>query len=176
VRIALFGGSFDPPHWGHVLAACWAQVAGQCDQVWILPVARHPYGKPISPWAQRWALCQEAFTPLGFARLRDDELANPAGYTFDLVERLEAAHPGTQWLLVGGTDTATDLPRWHRGPELAARVRVLAVPRGGAGAALPDIASSAIRAQLARGEPIDGLVPPQVASRIARELCYRPPG
>jgi nicotinate-nucleotide adenylyltransferase len=144
--------------------------------VWILPVARHPYGKPIAPWAQRWTLCEAAFAPLGFAKLRDDELGNPSGYTFDLVERLSAAHPCTEWLLVGGSDTATDLPRWHRGAELAARVRLLVVPRGGPGAALPDIASSAIRAQLARGGGADGLVPPQVASAIAREGWYRATG
>ena len=52
-RIALFGGSFDPPHLGHVFAAIHARVVGLVDEVWILPVANHPYGKQLSPWQQR---------------------------------------------------------------------------------------------------------------------------
>lgn len=176
MRIALFGGSFDPPHLGHVLAACYAHVVGEVDEVWVLPVARHAYAKPISPWEQRWALCQAAFARLGFARLRDEELRNPGGYTFDLVTMLRAEHPGHRWFLVGGTDTAADLPRWHRGAELAGLVEVIAVPRSGyddQGVALPAISSSLVRERLARGEAVTGLVPPAVARLVAEQGWYR---
>ncbi len=118
MRIALFGGSFDPPHLGHVLAATYARVMGGVDEVWVVPVARHAYAKPIAPWEQRWALCQAAFAGLGFVRLRDDELRNPHGYTFGLLAALRSGHPGHTWFLVGGTDTAADLGNWHRGAEL----------------------------------------------------------
>jgi nicotinate-nucleotide adenylyltransferase len=176
VRIALFGGSFDPPHWGHVLAACWAQVAGRLDRVWVLPVHRHPYQKPLSPWEQRWALCQAAFGPLPFVELRDDERRNPSGYTFDLVEHLRAEHPANEWLLVGGTDTARDLRQWHRGEELARLIEVIAVPRRGFDehpAALPQISSTEVRARLARGEGVDQLLPSPVAAMIAAKRWYR---
>jgi nicotinate-nucleotide adenylyltransferase len=175
MRIALFGGSFDPPHLGHVLAACYARVAGRADEVWVLPVAKHAYGKPIAPWEQRWRLCQAAFAGLPFVRLCDDELRNPAGFTIDLLTALKARHPADHWLLVGGTDTARDLPNWHRGAELARMIEVIPVPRRGFDehpAALPAISSSLVRELLARGEAVTDLVPPAVAELIRDEGWY----
>ena len=176
MRIALFGGSFDPPHLGHVLAACYARVVGQADEVWVLPVATHAYAKPLSPWEQRWRLCQAAFGGLPFVRLCDDELRNPDGYTFDLLTLLMATHPSHCWLLIGGTDTARDLPNWHRGAELATMIDVIPVPRRGYDehpAALPAISSSLVREQLARGADISALVPPAVTELINSAGWYR---
>ncbi|MBA3936200.1 MAG: nicotinate-nicotinamide nucleotide adenylyltransferase [Planctomycetes bacterium] len=175
MRIALFGGSFDPPHLGHVLAATYARVMGAVDEVWVMPVARHAYAKPISPWAQRWALCQAAFAGLGFVRLCDDELRNPHGYTFDLLAALRAGHPGHVWFLVGGTDTATDLANWHRGAELRRLIQVIAVPRRGYDedpAALPALSSSLVKGRIAAGGPLAGLLPPAVAGLIAAHGWY----
>jgi nicotinate-nucleotide adenylyltransferase len=176
MRIALFGGSFDPPHLGHVLAATYAASVGGADEVWVLPVAEHAYGKALSPWDRRWAMCQAAFAGLAFVRLRDDEQRNVGGYTFRLLESLRRQHPGHTWALVGGTDTAADLHNWFRGDELAAMVEVIAVPRRGYDehlAALPAISSSDLRARLAQGTSIDGLVPAAVARLIAANGWYR---
>jgi nicotinate-nucleotide adenylyltransferase len=177
MRVALFGGSFDPPHLGHVLAATWARLVGGVDEVWILPVARHAYGKPVSPWDRRWALCSAAFGPLGFARLRDDELRNPDGYTITLLERLRVDHPDTAFSLVGGTDTSRDMVNWHRGAELARLVDVIAVPRRGFDeshpAALPAISSTLVRERLARGDEARDLLPAAVADLISRGGWYR---
>ncbi len=178
-RIALFGGAFDPPHLGHVLCATWAYAISGVDAVWILPVAQHPYDtkRDLRPWATRWALCQAAFAPLGFAELCDDERRNPAGKTYDLVRALDAAHPNTHWHLVGGSDTRDDLPNWHRGDELTQMIDIIPVPRAGFDAeperSLPAISSTEIRDRLARGEPVDGLVPAAVAALIARNNWYR---
>lgn len=176
-RIALFGGSFDPPHLGHVLCATWAYAASGVDRVWVLPAARHPYAKVLSPWDQRWSMCQAAFKGLGFVDLRDDELRNVSGYTIDLVEALTIRHPSTRWSLIGGTDTARDLSNWHRGAELAKLVEVIAVPRRGfdqATAALPDISSREIRRRSQAGEPIDDLVPALVNDVIRSQRLYLP--
>lgn len=172
--IALFGGSFDPPHLGHVYAALHARLVGGADQVWVLPAARHPYAKALRPWEQRWALCRLAFADLACVRLRDDELRG-SGFTIDLVERLALENPGTDWLLVGGTDTARDLPNWKRGNELARLVRVHAVPRGGLDAhpgALPAISSSLVRERLAGGGSTDGLLPQAVVAMISAHGWY----
>lgn len=175
LRIALFGGSFDPPHLGHVLAACFARVVAQVDEVWVLPVAKHAYGKAISPWEQRWRLCEAAFAQLPFVRLCADERDNASGYTLDLIEQLRTKHPLNRWLLVGGTDTARDLLNWHRGPELITMIEVIPVPRRGYDdhpAALPQISSSLIRERLARKDDIRPLVPPRVAELIAEKKWY----
>ncbi len=176
MRIALFGGSFDPPHLGHILAATYAWSVAGVDEVWVLPVAQHAYGKALSPWERRWAMCEAAFAGLGFVRLREDERRNPGGYFFNLVTALMRDHPGHRWSLVGGTDTARDLPHWHRGGELAGLVEIIAVPRRGFDAderALPAISSSQVRERMARGQPIDGWVPDAVARLIAGNGWYR---
>jgi nicotinate-nucleotide adenylyltransferase len=184
MRIALFGGSFDPPHLGHVLAACYAKLMTQVDAVWVLPVAKHAYQKDLSPWDVRWQLCQAAFADLPFVTVRDDELRNPSGFTFDLLTLLTQAHPEHTWFLVGGSDTAMDLPNWHRGNELATRIQIIPVPRRGFKhainepgehiGALPAISSSLIRERLANGQPIDDVVPTTVANLIKRGGWYPP--
>ncbi len=177
MRIALFGGSFDPPHLGHVFCATFAWAVGGVDEVWVLPVAEHPYGKRLLAWEDRWQLCRDAFDGLGFVRLRDDERDNPGGKTFNLVRKLRAAHPDHRWYLLSGTDALEDLPNWYCGEELARMVEVIAVPRRGYDdahpAALPAISSTLLRRRLAAGEPIDELVPKAVAARIAAEGWYR---
>ncbi|MCK6489085.1 MAG: nicotinate-nicotinamide nucleotide adenylyltransferase [Planctomycetes bacterium] len=173
---AIFGGAFDPPHLGHVMCAMHARLVGGADEVWVLPSARHPYHKPLTPFVHRLELCRLAFADLPFVQVREDELANPDGYTIGLVELLRAAHPGRRWLLVGGSDTARDLPNWQRGAELAALVRVHAVPRGGFDdqpGALPAISSSQVRSRLAAGQDCRGLVPAAVLARIAAAGWYR---
>ncbi len=177
MRIALFGGAFDPPHLGHVLAATYAYVVSRVDEVWVLPVAKHAYGKPLSPWAQRWSLCEAAFARLDFVRLRDDEQRNPSGYSFDLIRRLGDLHPDHRWCVVGGSDTSADIANWYRGPELLRLVEIIPVPRRGFDdqhpAALPAISSSAIRASLTRGDSVAELVPPAVELLIRREGWYK---
>jgi nicotinate-nucleotide adenylyltransferase len=173
--IALFGGSFDPPHLSHVLAAVWARSCGGADRVWVLPAANHPYAKALAPWAQRWRLCQLAFADLPFVDLRDDELRS-SGYTVDLVEKLQSENPGQRWLLVGGTDTTLDIGNWRCGAELLQRVEILCVPRGGHDphpGALPAISSTLVRQRLAHGGDVGGLVPLNVASEIAHQGWYR---
>ncbi len=175
MHIALFGGSFDPPHLGHVWCATWARLVGRVDEVWILPVAKHPYAKPLQAWDRRWRLVQAAFADLPFIRLRDDEQRNSQGYTFDLIEALGRAHPGHRWSLVGGTDTARDLPNWHRGGELVHLVGIIPVPRRGFDdhpAALPAISSSSIRSLLATGASVTGLVPAAVEDLLRAEGWY----
>ncbi|TVR45122.1 MAG: nicotinate-nicotinamide nucleotide adenylyltransferase [Planctomycetota bacterium] len=176
MRIALFGGSFDPPHLGHVYAALHAYVVGDVDEVWVLPVAHHPYGKALSPFQQRWELARAAFGELPGVRLSDAEQDNLQGHTITLIESLMDRHPGTTWVLVGGSDTEADLINWHRGPELTKLVEVHAVPRRGYDdhpAALPELSSTLIRQYIAAGNSIHGLVPREVERLIANHRWYQ---
>ncbi len=177
-RIALFGGSFDPPHMGHVMAALWAFCQVPLDAVWVLPVDRHPYADKsmTASWQQRWRLVEAAFAPLPFVELRDDERRNPTGTTFDLVSSLRAAHPHHHWFLITGSDTHADLENWYRGSELRQMVTPIAVPRGGChgdGPALPAISSSHVRSRLAAGHDCADLLPYPVGDMIASEGWYR---
>jgi nicotinate-nucleotide adenylyltransferase len=177
-RIALFGGSFDPPHLGHVLCATYAYLVGGVDAVWVLPVHHHPYGKDLASWEHRWAMCQATFGGLGFIELRDDEQRNSDGRTYDLIARLQREHPGLRFCLIGGTDTRADLGNWYRGSELLAQVDIIAVPRRGFDdqhpAALPAISSTAIRRRLEHSASLDGLLAPDVLAYIQQHGLYRP--
>ena len=176
MRVALFGGSFNPPHLGHVLCAVYAQKMGDLDEVWIMPSADHPYGKDLLSWDARWELCQAAFAGLSFVQLRDDELRNEGGKTFNLIQQLQEQHADYQWFLIGGTDVASDLPNWYRGADLQEMIELLAIPRQGfdhgSATALPAISSTTIRERIARGLAIDDLVPLAVEHLIAEHGHY----
>lgn len=179
MRIAIFGGSFNPPHLGHVLCAVYAQKMGNVDEVWIMPSADHPYGKELLAWDDRWQLCEAAFAGLDFVKLRQDELQNDGGRTFNLVLHLKKTYPEHEWFLIGGTDVADDMSNWYRGAELQEMVELLAVPRQGfdhgSATALPAISSTDIRDRLARGMTIDEVVPLCVERLIAERRYYQAP-
>ena len=176
-RIALFGGSFDPPHLGHVFAAIHARVVGLVDEVWILPVANHPYGKQLSPWQQRLDLLTAAFEDFPFVRIREDEQDNPKGHSYTLVSNLATTYPNTSWVLVGGTDTYDDLVNWYRGADLQRMVQVHAVPRRGFDndsiASLPQLSSSVIRQRLMARESVENMLCTKVRDLIAAHNWYR---
>ena len=175
-RIAVFGGSFDPPHMGHVLCATWAWKVAGVDAVWVFPVYQHPYGKVLAAWDHRWAMCQRAFGGLGFVEVRDDERRNLEGRTFDLLQLLIADHRDVRFSLIGGTDTRDDLANWYRGEELMDMVDVIAVPRRGFDddhqAALPAISSTMIRERLSVGTDVTELLPADVATYIQHHSIY----
>ena len=177
MHVALFGGSFDPPHLGHVLCATYAYAVGEVDAVWVLPVHIHPYGKTMrASWADRLDLCLAAFAGFGFVQVRDDEERNPEGRTIDLVAALRRSHPDTAFSLIGGTDTHEDLVNWYRGPDLIEQVTIIPVPRSGFDddpTALPAISSSGIQERMAAGQPWEHLVPRGVATLIRERRLYR---
>jgi len=175
--IALFGGSFDPPHLGHVLCCAWVRARHGVDAIWVLPVARHPFAKPVPPWERRWHLCEAAFGDLPFVELRDEQRRLESPYTSDLVEELGRTHPDLRFRLIVGSDIVDELPRWHRGEELARLAEPLVVPRGGFDhdpLALPAISSTAIRERCARREDVRNLVPRKVLHLIAENGWYGP--
>ena len=113
-RVALLGGSFHPPHLGHVLCAVYAQVMHPIDEVWVLPAVRHPYAKDLPDFALRRAWCEAAFAQLAFVTIRDDEQENLTGRTWDLIDILEGKYPEVHFSLIGGSDIANDIPNWYR--------------------------------------------------------------
>lgn len=145
--IALFGGTFHPPHLGHVLCAAYVRIMHDIDEVWVLPTVRHPYNKNMPEFPLRRLWCEVAFADLPFVTIRDDELENPTGRTWDLLDILEVKHEEHSFSLIGGSDIAKDIQNWYMGPELCERINLIPIPRGGFGepVSLPEISSSAIR-------------------------------
>ena len=186
MRVALFGGSFNPPHVGHVMVVAWILATERAEQVWLLPTGQHPFGKPLAPFADRVAMARAAATLFG-DRVRVEEVEGEREgptYTVDTAEILRARHPDARFSLVAGTDVLAERDRWKEFDRLLTMVDVLPVRRAGVPGAdaedavdptplFPEVSSSEIRARLATGRPVAGLVPRAVLDLIEARGLYR---
>jgi nicotinate-nucleotide adenylyltransferase len=134
-RVGLLGGTFDPPHLGHLVVAECARVELELDEVRFL-VAGDPWMKStVSPAADRIAMVRAAIEGApGFA-LDDREVDRPGPtYTADTLRELHDEEPETDWWFVLGEDAAGTLPRWDRIEEAFALATFVVVTRPGHGA------------------------------------------
>ena len=190
-RIGLFGGSFDPPHRAHVALAASALAQLALAEVRWIP-AGQPWQKTrtITPAQHREAMVRLAID--GEPRFVLDRIeldrAGPS-YTLDTVRALQARESGAEWVLLIGADQYAGLHTWQDWRELLARVTLAVANRPGphlpphaevlrhphrvVPLAMLDISSTEIRARVARGLPIDDLVPPAVARYIDLHALYR---
>ena len=194
-EIALFGGSFDPPHVGHLLAAAWVLATEPVDELWFVPVHEHPLGKKMAaPFEHRVELCQLAIADLGLRRARVSRIEEDLGgegRTVDLLEHLHQSRPGDRFALVLGTDLKFERSQWKRFERIEELARIIEVWRGGypntlgtriaapplitspSSAALPEISSTQIRAALSSGADVSHLVPRAVLEAIRAAGTYR---
>ena len=63
-RIALFGGSFNPPHIGHQMACLYVLETSSCKELWMVPTFRHPFDKALAPFEDRFEMCRRASLPI----------------------------------------------------------------------------------------------------------------
>ena len=191
-RIALFGGSFNPPHVAHQMVALYVLETQPVDELWFVPTYAHPFGKPLVDYEHRIAMCELAAAALGpraqVSRAEAELAARPGfvtSHTLDLVDHAIAA--GHAPRLVIGADIVHDAAKWHRWDDVVARAPPIVVGRGGhapppAGAAvapvrvtMPEISATHIRDLLARGDSgVAGLVPRDVLRYIAHHHLYQP--
>jgi nicotinate-nucleotide adenylyltransferase len=131
-RVGLLGGTFDPPHLGHLVLADCARVGLDLDELRFL-VAGDPWMKStVSPAAARVAMVRAAIEGApGFAL--DDREVDREGptYTADTLAELRAEEPDTDWWFVLGEDAASTLPRWDRIEEAFALATFVVVTRPG---------------------------------------------
>jgi nicotinate-nucleotide adenylyltransferase len=188
VRVALYGGSFNPPHLGHQLACAVALAAARpaIDEVWLVPTFVHAFGKPLAPFDDRVAMCERAARIFGGrAKVsRIEEELGGASYTLNTWDALHARFPADEFALLIGADIAPERPRWHAWPELSARARFLVVGRAGyeAGAStphdqrlpidLPALSSTEARRRLAAGEPTPGILDEEVRAYAQAAKLY----
>lgn len=195
-RIAVLGGTFDPFHRGHLAIALQARDLLRAEETWIIPARLPPHRPPaVASPEDRLAMIEAVVAGQPFLRACDLEIRRPGpSYTVDTLAELAAGHPGCEFWLVLGADAAREIRRWHRAEELLERGRFLLVNRSGVAEidpaeaqALgfapertivghvdsPPISATEVRARVARGEPLDDLVPPPVAEIIRQRGLYR---
>lgn len=179
-RIGLLGGSFNPPHLGHLLIATAVYAVEEIDHLWIIPTASHAFGKDLAPFADRVRMCHLAFRHLagGAAVLDIEERLPKPSYTVNLLRALHALRPGIKPMWIAGSDVLADLPRWKEPDEVQRLARFVVVPRqgfeGGArlGIDLPLLSSTDVRTLRREGKSIEGLVDREVLAYIERRDLY----
>jgi nicotinate-nucleotide adenylyltransferase len=178
-EIAVFGGSFDPPHLGHVLLATYALSMTRVERVLVIPVFQHAFGKPLSDFDQRMHMCELAFADLRRVEISDHERRlGGISRTLRLIRSLEGEWPKHRLRLLVGTDILAEKDSWQGFDEICARAPLLVAGRGGYDAPdpraplLPQVSSSTVRGALARGEDISLWVPERVRAHIAAHALY----
>jgi nicotinate-nucleotide adenylyltransferase len=180
MRIALYGGSFDPPHVAHQMACLYMLETQDIEEIWMIPCFQHPFDKRSAPYHHRMEMCRLLAAPLA-PRVRvspiEQELGGPS-YTLVTVKALIARHPEHRFSLMIGADLVKERERWHGYPELRQLIPFLIVGRAGSLGVddvqieLPAISSTAVRGLLAKGEAPVGLVPRAVLAYVRQHRLY----
>ncbi|WP_017315011.1 nicotinate (nicotinamide) nucleotide adenylyltransferase [Mastigocladopsis repens] len=128
-RLAIFGGTFDPVHWGHLLVAQTALEQVPLEQVIWVP-SQNPPHKQAALFEHRVEMVQRATTDNpGFRVSHVEKSRSGASYAINTLIDLSADYPNTHWYWIVGLDTFQTLPRWYRGQELAQLCDWLIAPR-----------------------------------------------
>jgi nicotinate-nucleotide adenylyltransferase len=187
-QVAVFGGSFDPPHVGHVLAVKYLRSIGVVDEVAIVPVFEHAFHKPLTAFDVRLRLLELAFAGEQDVHLSPIERDLPRpNYTLNTVRALSQQRPDVQLRLVVGADVLFDIDRWHQFQNIIELAPLLVLGRAGVShpsapvAVLPAVSSSEIRDRLAQQsahpsadneEMLRRLVPKAVIDYIFEQGLY----
>ena len=183
-RVGILGGTFDPVHVAHLVAATAARDQLRLDRVLVV-VAGDPWmkrGRVLAPAELRFEMVAAAIDEVdGLAASRLEIDRDGPTYTVDTVETLRAEMPRTELFLIMGSDVAASLESWHRVDALREAVTLALVDREDAAPTIApagwrcarvhiprlDVSSTDLRRRIAAGESVDFLVPPP-AARILR--------
>lgn len=197
-RIGILGGTFDPPHIGHLWLATLAADTLGLDRILFLPAASPPHkrGQPMSHAADRVAMTRLAIDPDPAFSLSLVEMQRPGpSYTVDTLTQLRAENPDASFTLLMAADTLAGIDAWREPDQVLALAEWAVAPRPGStlperavlaerfgsaagrihlldGPAL-DVSSTAIRARVAAGRTIRYLVAPAVEDHIRERGLYR---
>ena len=187
--IAVFGGSFDPVHNGHVMIARSALAELELDRLIVMPAAQSPF-KPdqaLAPAAARMEMLRAAFSGEPEIEISSWELdRGGVSYSIETLRALAAEHPEAQLFYLIGADHVATLPQWREADALVAAATFVVVPRPGApeevfpqpfsGRYLQGkpmaISASEIRDRLRAGRSVANFVPPPVAQLLNSMQIY----
>ena len=178
--VALFGGSFNPPHVAHLFGAVYARSVHGAEQVWLVPTFRHPLGKELVPYEHRVRMCELAVEGFGpwLQVSRAEESVGKSGRTVELLEWLLPRHPEHRFVWVLGSDILPELDRWKDWNRIQELVEVLVLARAGhpmdgePKLVLPNVSSTEVREALAAGSDGHSFLPRRVAQYIAEKQLY----
>lgn len=201
-RVGLFGGSFNPIHFGHLILARAISEKLKIDQVLFLPSRQPPHKEnaPLAAAAHRARMVMLAIEgEQRFAMDRFDLDREGPSYTIETIAHFRSQRPDSEISLIIGADSLGDLPTWHRASELVTSTLIVTAGRsskpidwsalenafgpvhtarlrdGIVDTPIIDISSTEIRRRIASGESIRYLVPESVRGYIEQHQLYRFP-
>lgn len=177
--VGIFGGSFDPPHAGHVLLAAYALSVAPIARVLVVPTFGHPFGKDMAPYGHRLAMCERAFSVLsGVTISRIEEELGGESFTVRTLEALRIQMPDTPLRLLLGADVLPETPRWREFERVSAIAPPFVIGRSGAAPpeddapVLPAISSTLVRERYRGGQSVESLVPREVDAYVRAHGLY----
>jgi nicotinate-nucleotide adenylyltransferase len=190
-RLGLFGGTFDPPHVGHLVTAVNVRHELGLDRV-LLVVNDQPWQKlgtrEITPAEDRFAMVEAAVGSVdGLEASRIEIDRGGLSFTADTLHGLQADDPDRELYVILGSDAAGGLPSWERADEVRELSTIVVVERPGAREVTPlpgwrwqrvevprlEVSSTDLRARVADGRPLDYLLTPEVIAAVHERGLYR---
>jgi nicotinate-nucleotide adenylyltransferase len=190
VRLGIFGGSFDPPHLGHLLPLIDAAETLALDAVRLIPAGTQPFktGRASASAADRFAMTERLVAGVPGFTVDAAEIGRPGlSFTVDTLATLAAAEPEAKLVLIVGADAFAQFEQWKEPDRIRMLATIAVLVRGSE--MLPatmdrdgvkllptrrvDISSTELRARVADGRTIRGFVPDAVAEYIAEHRLYR---
>lgn len=185
MRIALFGGSFDPVHLGHLAAAKAVYKALNLDLILFIPVGKHPLKKSnyLFSFEERFSFVEKSIQPYPyFLPSRLDEDSTNFSYVSNLVRRVKVLYPDSELFFLAGTDIVHELDRWHEWEWLLQNIQFVIVTRNIPETPLQkpvyydklffvemepvNVSATEIRSRIKNGEDVSGMVPEEILSGI----------
>lgn len=189
MKLGVYGGAFDPPHLGHLVAASDAATALGLDRVIWVPAAVHPFKRGTVGASPSLRLEMVRAAIAGDPRFDADGLElerEGPSYTVDTLRALHDRHPGAELYFLTGAENLRELHLWREPDEVARLARLVVLSRGGEGvppdARYParavavtrvDLSSTEVRRRVKAGETIRYLVPDAVRDLVERHGLYR---
>jgi nicotinate-nucleotide adenylyltransferase len=195
--LGILGGTFDPPHYGHLALAENARVQLHLDRVLFVPAGQPPHkpNQPTTPAHHRAAMVQAAIADHPAFALSRVDLDRPGPhYTVDMLALLGRAYPGAELYFLIGGDSLAEFPIWRDSASIVRQARLAVMQRAGWEADLEalergtpgirerlvwldalhlDIASTDLRRRVRAGLPLRYLVPPTVEAYVREHGLYR---
>lgn len=190
-RLGVFGGTFDPPHVGHLVAAVNARHEARLDRL-LMVVANEPWQKTglreLTPAADRLAMVEAAVAGVDGLEASDIEICRGGpSYTADTLSQLHDEDPSRELFLVLGSDAAEGLPTWEGTETIQRLCTIVLVERPGAEGGRPpdayrcekvevplfEVSSTDVRARVLDGRPLDYLLTRPVIDCIHDRGLYR---
>ncbi len=185
MRVAIFGGTFDPPHIGHMMACYYILATTDVEELWMVPAYRHPFGKESAPYDMRVKMCEMSAEIFGnrvkvmrFEEEMGKDTDTPI-YTIELLKSLVERYKGYRFYFVIGSDILQETEQWKDFDKIERYARLIILRRRGVEpsedykAVLPDVSSTLIRENIKRSIPVAGLVCNEVLRFIEDNNLYR---